>query len=129
MNKLYTMNNEVRNSFCRMLKSVAENSDLSWTENTEKNTVSFNVSGCESAITLVDKFNTKMNTVRLVIRAKSKFKKPIEKIVSDLNGTFMNGTKKDYFIVILDRSSQAKLHKKIAEKDIKSSISCEGVAY
>lgn len=44
------MDNDVRNSFCRMLKSVAENSDLRWTDPIENDTVSFRGNGCESEI-------------------------------------------------------------------------------
>lgn len=46
----------------------------------------------------MDKFNTKVNTLRLVIRANKKLKKPIEKIVSDLNGTFTHKTIQRIFI-------------------------------
>lgn len=129
MNKTYTMNNEVRNSFRRMLKDIAQNSDLRWTENTIGNQVSFDVEGCDSAVALVEKFNSKMNTIRMIVHTHSKFEKKLQKIADKLNAKFMVGSKENYFIVILDRSNQGIFHEMIADKGITGSVSCDGVAY
>lgn len=128
-NKTYTMNNEVRNSFRRMLKDIAQNADLKWNETNVDDMITFEVEGNENVIALIDKFNSKMDTVRMVVRAQSKFAKKLEKIADKLNGKLMVGSQKDYFIIVLDRSNQGVLQEMITAKGIKGAVSCEGVAY
>lgn len=111
-----------------MLKSVAENSDLEWQEtsniNNQNSTISYEVSGCENAMNLVEKFNKQMNTVSFTVQVKSKFKEAVEKIVNELNGKIVPSTKKNYFIVIMSRNNQAKFKEALRTENIDSKVFC-----
>ena len=129
MSKTYNIPNDVKSSFKRMLRNVAENADLRWTENNTDNMTTFDITANENVIGLIDKFYSKMNTVRMVVRTKSKFQKELKKIAKKLNTTVMQGTEKDYYIIILQRHQQDTLKNMMSKSGINGSVSCDGVCY
>lgn len=129
MSKTYNIPNDVKSSFKRMLRNVAENADLRWTESNTADFATFDITANENVIDLIDKFYSKMNTVRMVVRTKSKFQKDLKKIAKKLNTTVMQGTEKDYYIIILQRHQQDMLKSMMSKSGINGSVSCDGVCY
>lgn len=129
MSKTYNIPNDVKSSFKRMLRNVAENADLRWTESNTADFTTFDITANQSVIDLIDKFYSKMNTVRMVVRTKSKFQKDLKKIAKKLNTTVMQGTEKDYYIIILQRHQQDTLKSMMSKSGINGSVSCDGVCY
>lgn len=129
MSKTYNIPNDVKSSFKRMLRNVAENADLRWTEQNTDETTIFEVTANQNVIDLIDKFHGKMNTVRMVVHTKSKFHKDLNKIAKKLNTTVMQGTEKNYYIIILQRHQQDTLKSMMSKSGISGSVSCDGVCY
>lgn len=123
MNKTYTMDKEVRNSFKRILKDISHNADVKWTEQADDNNVHFTITGSQNVIDLVDKFSSRLNMVNLIVHTKSKFKKDLSEITAKLNGKLVTGTQKGYFIITLERIHQGAFHEMIAERGIQGNIS------
>ena len=129
MSKTYNIPNDVKSSFKRMLRNVAEHADLRWTETINDDLITFEITANENVIDLVDKFYNKMNTVRMVIQTKSKFQKDLKKIAKKLNTTVMQGTEKNYYIIILERHQQDTLKNMMNSSGIIGSVFCDGVSY
>lgn len=129
MSKTYNIPNDVKSSFKRMLRNVAENADLRWTESSTADFTIFDIAANQSVIDLIDKFYSKMNTVRMVVRTKSKFQKELKKIAKKLNTTVMRGTEENYYIIILQRHQQDTLKNMMNHSGIIGSVSCDGVCY
>lgn len=123
MNKTYTMDKEVRNSFKRILKDVSYNADLSWTEHSDDDHAHFTITCSQNVIDLIDKFSSRLNMINLIVHTKSKFKKDLSEITAKLNGKFMAGTQKGYFIITLERIHQNAFLEMIAERGIQGNIS------
>lgn len=124
MNKTYTVDKDVRNSFKRILKDISNSADLSWTEEATDDQIVFTLDDCsENVLELVDKFSKKLSTVNLTVRTKSKNYESIQKIVYSLDGKFSASSQKNYCMVSLSRCNYENFCKAVEKKDIKANIS------
>lgn len=123
MNKTYTVDKDVRNSFKRILKDISNSADLSWTEETTDDQIVFTLDCSESVLELVDKFSKKLGTVNLTVRTKSKNYESIQKIADSLDGKFSASSQKNYCMVSLNRYNYENFCKAVEKKDIKANIS------
>ena len=123
MNKTYAVNKDARNGFKRILKDIANDAELSWTETNDDINSYFVVECSENVITLIDKFSAQLSTVNLLIRAKSKLVDELEEITHSLNGKMSKSIKKGYFIITLDRSHKNTFHNIVEQRGLKINIS------
>lgn len=123
MNKTYTMDKEVRNSFKRILKDIEYNAELKWSENSDDTHSHFSVECSENVIQLIDKYIPRLEMVNLIIRAKSKFKADLEEITHSLNGKIAQGSKKGYFIITLERAHRTTFKNYVEQRGLDISIS------
>lgn len=123
MNKTYTMDKEVRNSFKRILKDIEHNAQISWTEDTDDTYSCFTVDCSENVIELVDKLNARLETVNLIVRAKSKLHTELEEITHSLGGKVMKSSKKGYFLITIDRAHQNTFKEMSKQRELNIHIS------